>query len=577
MNATPQISGAATAHGPSPTLAAESPLAGFLLASSAASADQDFRSIAAAMFGTAGPSANQAPTTAKDPVAAKKSLLGPAVNEFETRRGKAAADPASFSVAHPELTAPLLNISASPLQIVPKQTESEQVAPTPEAKTGPLDLRQISARLESAALSVDPAASNAPAACAASDAVLNEQFALSETPSTTTPISPAKKQDMNAAAIVEGDGVRKALSSGDNPLTQPATVGDGVKQGQEAAVQIASIPIISATAKNSTGDRPQDSSTGTAVKHVSAQATNIAKAAIPASASVPAPSSDKLPAVAPDSAFLTSAPGQASASPANTIVDASAANSLQQSGGVILDSKGGRGATNGQAKIKDRNPERAGNDRSDKDVRLGAGQDGKSVLDQAGRNAAGSLNLSTGIGKDAGDLAQQNHSGAHAKPSLLKDSAGMPSSSTVQTDADGPDEVPTSASSPVATAKLVQGMSQSEFRVGMQSLEFGSIDIRTSVARHMFSAQISVEHNDMAKSLTADLPALFHKLADQQVPVASITIHGQSLATSSGLAQDGQPRSWRPQSQTATKLSAEPVLPAMAEALDAAGRLDIRI
>ena len=59
--------------------------------------------------------------------------------------------------------------------------------------------------------------------------------------------------------------------------------------------------------------------------------------------------------------------------------------------------------------------------------------------------------------------------------------------------------VPTSMPSPI-NAKFVQGMSQSEFRVGMQSQEFGNIDIRTSVARHMFSAQISVEHSDIAKS-----------------------------------------------------------------------------
>ena len=97
-------------------------------------------------------------------------------------------------------------------------------------------------------------------------------------------------------------------------------------------------------------------------------------------------------------------------------------------------------------------------------------------------------------------------------------------------------------------------MSQSEFRVGMQSQEFGNIDIRTSVARHMFSAQISVEHSDMAKSMTADLPALYHRLADQQVPVASIVIQGQSLATSSGLAQDAQPQSWQPQSQHSHKI-----------------------
>ncbi len=140
---------------------------------------------------------------------------------------------------------------------------------------------------------------------------------------------------------------------------------------------------------------------------------------------------------------------------------------------------------------------------------------------------------------------------------------------------------PRSASSPRTTAKLVQGMSQSEFRVGMQSPEFGNIDIRTSVTRHLFSAQISVEHGDMAKSLATELPALYSKLADQHVPVANIVIQGQGLATSSGLAQHSQPQTWQPQSNhgsgNTNSSTVEAILPVMTEGFDSTGRLDIRI
>jgi flagellar hook-length control protein FliK len=163
----------------------------------------------------------------------------------------------------------------------------------------------------------------------------------------------------------------------------------------------------------------------------------------------------------------------------------------------------------------------------------------------------------------------------------VKLSTDAPSTPASLGDADGPDEtLPAAVSSPV-TAKFVQGMSQSEFRVGMQSQEFGNIDIRTSVARHMFSAQISVEHSDVAKSLNAQLPGLYHRLADQQVAVGNIVIQGQSLGTSSGLAQDAQPQSWQPQGHSTggatEKLNAEPVLPVMTEGINSAGRLDIRI
>ncbi len=180
--------------------------------------------------------------------------------------------------------------------------------------------------------------------------------------------------------------------------------------------------------------------------------------------------------------------------------------------------------------------------------------------------------------KDTAGVTLAAHSDAHAKSASLKQATLSPSAASTVAETDAPDEaLPTSALSPV-TARLVQGMSQAEFRVGMQSQEFGNIDIRTSVARHMFSAQISVEHSDMARSMTADLPALYHKLADQQVAVANIVIQGQSLGTSSGLAQDAQPQNWKPQGNAASSPDAQLVLPVMTpEAMDPTGRLDIRI
>ena len=63
--------------------------------------------------------------------------------------------------------------------------------------------------------------------------------------------------------------------------------------------------------------------------------------------------------------------------------------------------------------------------------------------------------------------------------------------------------------------------------------------------------------------------------------MGNIVIHGQSLGTSSGLAQDAQRQSWQPQGQSAgastATLNADPVLPVMTEGIDSAGRLDIRI
>jgi len=143
---------------------------------------------------------------------------------------------------------------------------------------------------------------------------------------------------------------------------------------------------------------------------------------------------------------------------------------------------------------------------------------------------------------------------------------------------DGADDAASVPHTLVNAAKLVQNLSQSELRLGMQSREFGSVDIRTSVARHVFSAQISIEHGDVARNLTSELPALMDRLADQQVLVGNIQVHNSGLSTSSGLAQDAQAQGWKPQAVSAgAKSEVEVLHPTVIESVNSTGRLDIRV
>ena len=302
---------------------------------------------------------------------------------------------------------------------------------------------------------------------------------------------------------------------------------------------------------------------------------------------------------------ITSAPAasqleQASAASAKAILNSATVAKATQSGSIRSGlatgpgdvvkphqarAKTGDRANNGQEisdrlindaitpEIKDRDLK----DRSLKDSKTTSTQAGKFTVTEASSLADGLAKPASTTVKEVAGVAMSGHSEAHGKQEPLKQSTISPSAQSMIGDMDSPDEsIPTSMPSPV-NAKFIQGLSQSEFRVGMQSQEFGNIDIRTSVARHMFSAQISVEHGDFAKSMTADLPALYHRLADQQVSVANIVIQGQHLATSSGLAQDSQPQKWQSQSSTTVRSQAEPMLPVLTEAIESAGRLDIRI
>jgi hypothetical protein len=83
----------------------------------------------------------------------------------------------------------------------------------------------------------------------------------------------------------------------------------------------------------------------------------------------------------------------------------------------------------------------------------------------------------------------------------------------------------------INTAKLIQSMGQSEMRVGMRSTEFGNISISTSSTRDLISAQISLDHGELARTLATHLPEISAKLGNQQMDVR-IDMNGASVRQS---------------------------------------------
>ena len=98
------------------------------------------------------------------------------------------------------------------------------------------------------------------------------------------------------------------------------------------------------------------------------------------------------------------------------------------------------------------------------------------------------------------------------------------------------------ASPVVNTARLIQNVGQSEMRVGMRSNEFGNISISTSATRDSVSAQISLDHGELAKTLTAHLPEIQAKLSTNQsvdVRIDTNGARGGLEAGASGTFSDG--------------------------------------
>jgi flagellar hook-length control protein FliK len=536
VNVTPPISGVVTAHGASPALPKNLSLADLLFADSRANAASDFKVIAATLFGVEGSTQPQSP--AKSAINGKKLAAGLSEEKPKTPKDREISDPA-FSGAPAELLIPLQNIPAPLIQVSAKPDSNDK-------------------QLGASAIDRVP------------QLRVGEPPAQAQTNSDTA---------ANLPGLPDDHILPSALGDKDTPLVQPAA--DNAPESGKGVVSPIAVPANGAVRKKDAepSKAPADHSQSPVVPQVSKQlspplaTTDRAKQSTDSNFSVaqakpsvainalpPTPPVEQIPDPSPDrvleSVVATKAVPQSGLANPATVTGPKSAS--------------GRNASNTPPRIKSRDT---------KDSRIIPPTNGKPGFIQA-TQTLGRPNTA-GSDKDSPGFPLSGHSGAHGKPAPLKLSVDAPSSPASLADADGPDEtLPASASSPV-TAKLVQGMSQSEFRVGMQSQEFGNIDIRTSVARHMFSAQISVEHSDVAKSLTAQLPGLYHRLADQQVAVGNIVIHGQSLGTSSGLAQDAQRQSWQPQGHSAdtstAKLNTDPILPVMTEGIDSAGRLDIRI
>jgi hypothetical protein len=85
---------------------------------------------------------------------------------------------------------------------------------------------------------------------------------------------------------------------------------------------------------------------------------------------------------------------------------------------------------------------------------------------------------------------------------------------------------------PIHTASVLESMQGSEMRVGMRSAEFGNVSVSTSVNRESIAAQISFEHMDLGKALTAHLPSIEAKLSSDYGVHAKVEVRDQSMGAS---------------------------------------------
>jgi hypothetical protein len=97
-----------------------------------------------------------------------------------------------------------------------------------------------------------------------------------------------------------------------------------------------------------------------------------------------------------------------------------------------------------------------------------------------------------------------------------------------------PPDAPEQPLPTISSARLIQTMGQSELRVGLRSSDFGNISISTSSIRDVVSAQISLDHGELAKTLAAHLPEIQARLGADRPLEVRIDMNGQATGQGTG-------------------------------------------
>ena len=88
----------------------------------------------------------------------------------------------------------------------------------------------------------------------------------------------------------------------------------------------------------------------------------------------------------------------------------------------------------------------------------------------------------------------------------------------------------------ISSARLIQSVGQTDMRVGLHSSEFGNISIHTSATRDLVSAQISLDHDELARTLVTHLPEMQARLASSPAMEIRIDMNGQLTGQGQGTA-----------------------------------------
>jgi flagellar hook-length control protein FliK len=99
-------------------------------------------------------------------------------------------------------------------------------------------------------------------------------------------------------------------------------------------------------------------------------------------------------------------------------------------------------------------------------------------------------------------------------------------------------ELPASPAGPVQMSQMVSQAAQAEMRIGMNTLAFGSVEVRTTVHANDVGVLIGSEKGDLRSLLAPELPGIANTLQQQNLRLSQVSFQ-QGFAFSSNLSSGG--------------------------------------
>ncbi len=142
----------------------------------------------------------------------------------------------------------------------------------------------------------------------------------------------------------------------------------------------------------------------------------------------------------------------------------------------------------------------------------------------------------------AASAPETTHSSpSEQRPADARIHAPLPSPSVWDT----ADMASTAQQSMLQSTRVLERIGLSEIRVGLNTANFGDLELHTSLNQDRVAATVATNHSELRAALTAEMPSLEHAMAQHQLTLDSFHLDGRSGAQdknhgASGEQQNGQ-------------------------------------